>query len=297
MSSTISSSTGPRFLFVITPVLLICLLSYASIPLPPLRYYRHFTFLNQTSSFAKSSHDLPQNLCLIYDKPPRTGSSTISNALRKCWMSYGYKFPVPTSKEFNITISKMLDLPGDRVGLAGVHFTMSSSELTKISLMCKHSYYVTSTRPMPERIASKAKFEVSGGKTYQNTTLSEDDLERAIQKAINDNTTEERLERYPFIDQKIEPDYIIRSQNFSEDLKALLRSFRCGEEFYTKNLHIVEEESSTKNVHISPMNKSETVHRQVQLKYGDHRHIYLSNLAQMKNEQTEKIRPFIEPLQ
>lgn len=297
MNSSILGNAGPRIVLIITPALLICLLTYASIPLSPLHYYRQTTLLNQSFSSANNSQKFPQKLCLIYDKPPRTGSSTISNALRKCWMSYGYKFPVPASKDYGTTISKMLNMSGDRVALAGVHFSMSSAELVKLGLTCKHSYYITSTRPMTERIASKAKFEVSGGKTYQNTTLSKEDLRRAIQKAINDNTTEERLERYPFTDQTIEPDYIIRSQNFSGDLKILLRSFKCDEDFFTKNLHVVEGESSTESVGGLPVNNSETTLSQVQLKYNDYRHVYLSKLAQRKNEQTEKIKPFIEPLE
>lgn len=92
------------------------------------------------------------------------------------------------------------------------------------------------------RIVSKAKYELSKAKVSINTTLSADEMKEALQKAVRDaETTEQQLERYPFIDGAyIAPDYVIRHDTLVEDLRLLLQAFECRTNFGSRNMHSVE---------------------------------------------------------
>lgn len=229
-----------------------------------------------------------QDKCFLYDKPPRTGSSTVSNALRKCWMSHKFLFPPSQQQlQYNSTISTMLNTSAKNVAITGVHFSMPAKEIEKLFRDCRNMFYVTSTRSMRERIASKAKYEVSNGRVYMNTTLTTEQMKTAFEKARADNTSEERLEAYPFPEKKrLNPDYIIRSEMFSDDLQSLLRAFNCNESFFSKNLHKAETETnqSSNLSHVSEASFADNVdYSAISLQLGDARHIRLSRMAKLNN--------------
>lgn len=95
---------------------------------------------------------------------------------------------------------------------------------------------------MRGRIVSKAKYELSKAKVDINTTLSAEEMKEALQKAVRDaETTEQQLERYPFIGGAyIAPDYVIRHDTLVEDLRLLLQAFECRTNFGSRNMHSVE---------------------------------------------------------
>lgn len=294
MTVSILDNAGAQMFFITIVAMVLCILNYSSVPFARGHYEKALSYFNQHFGPSDAPYNSSQKYCLIYDKPPRTGSSTISNALRKCWMNYGYKFPYPSPDDYNKTISMMLDLPSNRVAVTGVHFSMTASEIWSIKQTCDQKFYVTSTRPMKERIISKAKFQVSGGQTHTNTTLSIEELARAMELAKKDNTTEERLEKYPFTNEKVDPDYVIRSEQFLQDLRSLLHLFHCQEDIYTKNLHVVNETVSTESddgkILIPPYN--ETV--EIPLGYNDERHMHLSKIAEKKNGLSRNLKPFLD---
>lgn len=147
---------------------------------------------------------------------------------------------------------------------------------------------------MVERIASKAKYEVSHARTYKNTTLSEEQMKVAWKNANRDDSSEKRLERYPFTEDTLDPDFVVRYENFSFDLRNLLRAFECKENFYSKNLHIVEQKPfSEEDVSGDDPSNDTLVESsfdggynlsEIPLLYGDARHKRMTKFAEVHNE-------------
>lgn len=272
-----------KFLAVVLTATLLCVLGYFHLSYFHGNLHSIPAFLDRYTNASTQLQMQPTKLCLIYDKAPRTGSSTISNSLRKCWMSHKYKYPTISSADYSQTVSKMLNLSSNRVAITGVHFSMPNSEVLRLQRECAHFFYVTSTRPMVERIASKAKYEISNGRTSINTTLSQYELQKALEKATMDNSSEARLEKYPFPEQKMKPHYVIRSEYFTEDLQLLLRSFQCSEEIFSKNLHSVEDQGLSKQGNATTAGKSDENILRIDLKFRDDRHLTLTKLAEEQN--------------
>lgn len=271
-------------------------------------YYLHLKFLSdklrgfllidhQYLSTVTQLQNSSGKLCLVYDKAPRTASSTISSALRKCWTKYKYKYPHANAADYRTTISKMLNLSSDRVAVTGVHFTMPTSEVQLLQKKCAHLFYVTSTRTMTERIASKAKYEASNGKISINTTLSQHALQEALRNAVNDKSSEFRMERYPFPEpeQRIKPDYIIRHEHFTDDLQFLLRAFRCPEHIRSRNVHDIEREEQSGHGDDTFAMLNDVDSWPIDLKFNDYRHLTLSKMAERRNNiSIGKLKLFID---
>lgn len=288
-------------------------------------FYRLFQTPNSasSSSSSSSSSSFIHSHCVIYDKSPRTGSSTILNMLRKCWMQLKYKYrrrlPHLLQKYPNITyIQHALNISEHRVMIAGEHFRMNQDDVISLATNCERLFYITSTRPMQERILSKAKFECSGGRTYKNTTVSKKGRVKIISK-ISDieytSAAEKRLEEYPFSTSfTIPPDYVIRSSYLVDDLRLLLDAFSCQDvEVWSKNVHVYnkfwsqqrrvssiddsdedtpQDDDEIDNEDISPIEHEDLM--KIDLLYNDMRHKEMLRWADRFNERgLEKAANFI----
>lgn len=221
--------------------------------------------------------------CLIYDKPPRTASSTISRSLRTCWTSQNYSiFHSTYDTPFNATLSEMLNTTSDRIGISGVHFGMLPDQIEALYHECESVMYITSTRSMGPRIASAAKYKVSQARVYLNTTLNHTQMEEAWNisvEIINEEQVERRLENYPFDGREIQPDFVVRNDHLQSDLADLLSAFNCSVSVRSKNLHVYEsEEESDDEIPQFDFKK-------LSIKLGDARHKKLVTLAKHHNQQ------------
>lgn len=218
-----------------------------------------------------------QTQCIFYDKPPRTGSTTVARALYACLQSKGYTgITTPISSlERDEVIPDMLSHPGYKKSAVRKHVTVTPEQIRQLWNSCNLLLYITSTRSMKERIWSKAKYAMTP--KHRSSNLTEEQSTRALRLALEDNKTEEELEQYPFSTSStdIEPDYVIRADSLNDDLNRLLRSLKCPVEYTDRNVHKVKGEEEADAIQAT----------KVELKMSDKRHQYLLKVAKMRNDQ------------
>lgn len=231
-------------------------------------------FLWSTSRSLHIIKTTNETLCVFYDKPPRTASTTIGNALSLCLQKKGYTaLDRPISKfGRDEVVHNMLNKPGYKKSAAIKHVQLSHTDIQLLRENCLHLLYITSTRSMKERIASKAKYAMH--KRHGNSSLTSQQYSKAVKKALVDNGTEPELEAYPFTsNQSMQPDYVIRADNFETDLNLLLRALGCETSYTSANVHLYEGEE------VSRMEELDAV----ELKYSDATFKRLSLLADQRN--------------
>ena len=190
--------------------------------------------------------------CFIYDKPPRTGSTTIGIALRKCLSQQGFKQPslVLRSQRSEVT-GMLLGLEALRVGTISRHLRLDGTDVARLRRECGRVAYVTSCKPMRARLWSAAKYHFQD--RLGNSSLSGAEKTRAVQIVELDRWKERYLEAYPYLNaedepnltavgQRLEADYVVRAENMDEDLGRLLKVLGCGGQFQNRNVHKVEED-------------------------------------------------------
>lgn len=211
--------------------------------------------------------------CLLYDKPPRTGSTTLANALRGCLEAKGFtSITIPISSiEKDAVIRDMLSKPGKKKSSVIKHVMVSDSDIRKLQRECETLLYVTSSRPMKERISSAAKYGMT--KKHGNSTLSKDHYNKVLKRATEDDVTEGLLEKYPFTGRsRIEPNYVIRYERFEEDLSLLLQSLQCSVSVRRANVHEFGDDEA-----------DERLKDAISLKFGDARYKELTRLGAERN--------------
>lgn len=212
--------------------------------------------------------------CVFYDKPPRTGSTTVANVLAKCMHMKGYtaiNAPI-SSLEKNEVVSNMLEKTGYKKSATRKHVMISDDDIRSLQTQCHRLLYVTSTRPMVERIASAAKYTMT--RNHGNSTLTKQQYVSAMKKASADNTTEHVLEKYPFTGKmSIEPNYVIRSEFLTRDFDILLHNLGCDINYYDSNVHEAPYGSEVER----------QLSKGMGLSHGDARHKYLNRLANKRN--------------
>lgn len=247
--------------------------------------------------------------CLIYDKPYRTGSTTISHALRSCWTTLRARMRHDRWSGLRESesgyISRMLRSEFPIVGLVGLHFRISEEEIEELRTYCNLYVYITSTRCMRERLASEAKFHsLESSSVHTNYTLSRRQTRRAQSRVTEHDwsNTELIYEQYPFQEGRavLKPSYIVRNERLVDDLHALLNAFGCPSHFVSVNVHGTNR--SVLNGHstrqgFESYGDDDTRQQQkgfvdskqlnvsgISLQFGDARHKRLSVLAQRVNE-------------
>lgn len=233
------------------------------------------------------AHPIPPNYttpthCVLYDRPPHTASTTISQALTKCLKTHHYATTTPPfdAVPADHTISDLVfnhSVP--HRAATNNHLSISPSDVYLLRLVCSPNFfYITSTRTMPERITSSAKYVLTP--THQSSVLSVEQMEQAMRIASGDHVNEERFERYPFDDvegPKLTPDYVIRYEELEADLGSLLEAMGCAQGFETLNVHGVVGEGESGSM-------QERTRQALRLRFADARHREMLRLAREGND-------------
>lgn len=178
-------------------------------------------------------------LCLIYDKPKRTGSTTIARALHACWSKHHHFEPTKVSKNPNVATEQMLKLNQSIVAHSLHHIVFSDDDCKEIETQCRQVFHVTSTRRMNARILSYAKVTALKYKKGRNYTIGSDDLKYVLKSIITDgHIIERRYEKgvYEGV-RRIPMHYVIRNDDLQDDLEVLLRTFACAPVIKRVNTH------------------------------------------------------------
>lgn len=191
--------------------------------------------------------------CIVYDRPPRTGSTTIASALRLCLRKRGYQSldPGPPRTWYDI-MHRFVNLDSPIRASVGSHIHVTVDEMNQLQNVCSPLLYISSARPVAERILSAVKYESFPGHGKRDILLSV--ASDALNKTSDDELQkrEYSLENYPYLrqppvryhpsnrvheDQRMEPHYVIRDTHFISDLEALLDALGCER---VDNLHANE---------------------------------------------------------
>lgn len=206
--------------------------------------------LRNTPSIQNVQHRTPisqnytRKICLIYDKPPHTASSTATFALKSCWIENLRAGTVLSNSHLHgvhdpSIISSVIKLDSPVIAVFRRHLSISDQDIHNLKSSCGKLFYVTSSRNMKGRLTSFVKMRLSANKTSKNATIS-------IARLISHKTwlekqarQEERdLELYPFSGKlALLPNYVIRYDHISDDLSNLLRNFGCDPHFTSTNVH------------------------------------------------------------
>lgn len=187
--------------------------------------------------------------CFFYDKPYRTGSTTIEQSLCQCWAR---TFNATDKSQVNQDqrVPEMLNKTARVVVRCVGHVTMSLADADRLTSECQHLFYLSSTRDIQSRMASFGKNDAIYGQIYTNMTLSREQLVNAVHWARSPRGRLEELiyENYPYphvpreVAYRLEPDYVIRYDNFADDLLKLLEAFQCEGVVQTTNIHALDTE-------------------------------------------------------
>lgn len=242
---------------------------------------------------SKTEEESGPEICLVYDRPPRTGSSTAGRAFQECWD--GLYFEIVNKKRLSDDADtvKTLVKSGPFVAATSYHFIITADDLVNLTTRCKNLFYITSTRALRERIISTALGSVEKHTfTFaDNVTLREDEIPVAMSIANRRaEALERKLESYPYrnTEERITPDYIIRYQNFSEDLAAILQAFGCSGSFESVNIHILDDNKSEPSEKSDQNELGNSANKRLQdmqfnLTQNDNRHTEMSKLAELVN--------------
>ncbi|CAN8077081.1 unnamed protein product [Agarophyton chilense] len=196
--------------------------------------------------------DLPSSpaehlTCVVYERPPRTGSTTIGEALERCLLHLGYKQPVWKGFQArSMVISDMLQQPYERVMAVTRHFYMNGTALRQLRNRCESLLYITSTATMKQRLWSLVKYRQL--QTHGNTSLSKEQVQLAIEELKREKAQIKILNSYPYLysngtavdvegDERIVPDYVIRKSMLVDDVSDLLHAFGCSSRVISQNVH------------------------------------------------------------
>eukprot|EP00178_Gracilaria_changii_P003227 TRINITY_DN1472_c0_g1_i1.p1 TRINITY_DN1472_c0_g1~~TRINITY_DN1472_c0_g1_i1.p1 ORF type:complete len:293 (-),score=49.15 TRINITY_DN1472_c0_g1_i1:1626-2504(-) len=238
------------FLLVLVQLPLFLYLLYLS---PSSRHHTlSSTFFKKVFSSLQNSHVYQRDTkrCIVYDRPPRTGSTTISKTLHQCLTSLGYKQPPWMGHQARADdIHNMLHQPFASVALVSRHFFMNASSLQQLYTGCDSLLYVSSTAPMVERVWSAMKYRQLG--RHGNGTLSEQQTTSALADVQQQQAVIQLLNAYPFwknmhtaLDTRAinrpQPDYVIRKSHLIHDLLRLLQTLKCDTQVKSYNVHTAQ---------------------------------------------------------
>lgn len=210
--------------------------------------------------------------CVIYDRPMRTGSTTTTTYLLRCFRHHGFTIDshqIGNARVRAIPHALELQSPNQMYAIARGHIWINENDVQLLRRRCDDVIYITACAPLWEQLWSAAKM-LSRKRMNGNTTLSESDGKRALDWLRENAEGYIRLcEFYPFINltkplelqsdrrypdlppsfERAEistpftPDFVIRKHHLSEDLPKLLRAFGCDDTIQSaKNVHHVEKE-------------------------------------------------------
>lgn len=189
--------------------------------------------------------------CVVYDRPPHTGSTTIGSALSQCLSKHGYKKNGKGGRDYRHRfVDWLFEFDHPRKALLTNHFYMRQEDVTKLQNKCNKLFFVTSAAAMVDRLWSGAKFKMSKGNGNSTVPKSGHDYDRALTRYQSEHSYD-HLEAYPYVEKgkpavvpnKLKPDYVIRKDSLQEDLGSLLEAFGCEYDFMSRNIHMARSEN------------------------------------------------------
>lgn len=258
--------------------------------------FSYLTRLTLRLATTEASH------CIVYDKPPRTGSTTIASALRPCMARKGYQsLPPGPPMTWYSYMQRFVDMDAPRRAAVSSHMHVTVSEMHQLPHSCPTLLYISSTRPVAERVLSAIKYETFSGHGSRNITSSV--ISKIVKRTPKDELQKREfsLEQYPYLRQqpvrflpenkvfehdRLQPDYVVRDTHFLHDFHALLDALRCPRpsKAYTNEHTIVQQgrEGNNKSHPKSADRLLEKIKRVMIL--GDLRYNQLLKLAEHRNQ-------------
>lgn len=169
-----------------------------------------------------------------------------------------------------------------RRAMCSGHMLFTTEESDDLLKSCPNFFYVTTTRPMPERLFVWAKQKVSNRSHYVNF----EKLVSRVKQAIKTGEILKReafFENYPYIEptadeERITPHYIIRVSHFAEDADPLLDALNCSGMLGNSNRHNTQSERHEEES-IEMLSKRMVENLTGLIRMGNHRNEYLETLA------------------
>ncbi len=230
--------------------------------------------------------------CVIYDRPFRTGSTTIDVTLGICLDYKGYANVRPLLGENRTNgITYMLGFNELNRSSVRPHIFMNRKDHDRIINGCDCLLYVTSTARMVDRVISRFKYNLIEG--HGNSTYNLRKLNKKVKRHLKGrryriHADEEEYTNYPYVKEKVSeyerivPQYVIRKEYLTEDLTALLNALNCeGLPIFSDNIHST---LSTKTQNYEAViGKLRTAISKV-LRTNDYRFQKLSKLSETRNK-------------
>lgn len=204
--------------------------------------------INRTTHNNNRTADTEVVHCILYDRPPRTGSTTISTALNACLTDkyYARASAMHRSERAGV-VTRLCSFKRSHRAAVRSHLSMTQDDVALLRAQCSRLLYVTSISPMWRRLASWSKYSMGSG--HGNRTVNT----RAVVAALRtkDFAEQERfLEAYPYTDlhanvseeHRLAPDYVIRADRLIDDTVALLRALGCHHVPTSENVHMDAEQ-------------------------------------------------------
>lgn len=236
----------------------------------------------------KLSRGLVAHKCLLYDRPMRTGSTTITTALRHCLkQTPGWAFAVRTAEgDYHHVIRNALRVHHNETVARNLvimqHMWISDADVHMLFHKCAQVLYVSSCARLSEQVWSAAKM-LSNVRENGNSSLDDVQMRAAtawteahavdyarfyesyphilshapLQRQDNGRFPDipPSFERIP-ITRAFAPHFVVRKHFMETDLSALLAAMRCTSSFKTKNVHAVshDEREREQNLMTTVMN-------------------------------------------
>lgn len=231
-----------------------------------------------------------REICLFYDKPPGTASSTIAAALDQCWVNFSQaktRLDIPSyilhalNKPNFQAIDEFLMVRSPVVAHHQWHAHLHDHHVSRIKYSCRQLFYLSSTADKRSRLMSYITHSFSTNGQLLNEIVSANTVQAKIALIADQLKNWHDLDgTYPFQGVlTLIPDYVIRSDYFESDLMLLLSKFGCP-----TNVTSVSDLSPS----LSSLNESmsEIIHvvKSVKLRKADPFHNRLLRIAKSKNQ-------------
>lgn len=200
--------------------------------------------------------------CILYDRVPRTGSTTLGLTLEQCLLSKGYRvLSADTRSVSKYSVIKRLagivyDMSGGvarKLAAARHHVCARREDFDKLVKACDRLLYISSCAPMASRLESMAKYWVASG--HGNATVTSKRVLKRMEAYASESwaVREAYFEAYPYTngthprgtaeDDRVVPDYVIRNSQLVADTHALLNALKCDMRIESDNMHSVEDQA------------------------------------------------------
>lgn len=243
-----------------------------------------------------SSIRTEESRCVLYDRPPHTGSTTMMITLQSCMKAKGYRiFATTHGKEaIRARLGSFLKDGNTRRAMSSGHLQINKSEADDMLQSCPNLFYITSTRPMPDRLFVWAKQMVAN-----RTDVRFQNLLRKVKRSLISGEMfemEKYFEKYPYVEaiaesERLTPHYVIRSSHFEDDAKPLLDALNCSGFLQSGNRHSILAKDWDEG-QVRTISKQVVENLTELIRMGNRRNLFLERLALRNKRGLELARLF-----